>query len=141
MTAVIPMKPGAIVTCSTCGASSLPLHTTGHRGWEEGGALVETWTNGPFPRHLVAREGASCCAWCADRARGWPALMNRPLDGENWTAGGPKLTYAVPPIPGLRARSIGEGLSTAASKASPPPVDAASSRPLSNASRGQLSLL
>ena len=69
------MTPGEIVTCSRCGARSEPLHTTGGRRWEEGGALIVTWTNYAHPRHDVvsaAGEPPALCLPCDDRRLGFP---------------------------------------------------------------------
>lgn len=96
---------GDVQTCEECGASSEPIHDRGGRPFAEGGALVSTWANGPFPRHLVAGEAQPIrCPWCNDLALGFPALTNRPNKGEVWEVGGPLKRYLVPPwVPAARA--------------------------------------
>jgi hypothetical protein len=44
------VKPGEVLTCTACGASSAPLHSTGGRRWEDGGALVATWPDATLQR-------------------------------------------------------------------------------------------
>jgi hypothetical protein len=90
------VRPGDVRTCRSCGASSRPLHDSGGRPYPEGGALIETWTHGPFDRHVLAREGNDLCAWCLDAGLGFPSIMNRPKPGETWTIVGPLKTFEVP---------------------------------------------
>jgi hypothetical protein len=67
------MKPGDVVTCTSCGATSAPAHTTGGRSFEEGGAVIVSWTNGPWPRHdIAARVQPTRCCWCDDKLVGIP---------------------------------------------------------------------
>lgn len=66
------MKPGDVVTCVDCGATSAPAHTTGGRAFEEGGAVIVSWTNGPWPRHGTAHATPARCGWCEDKAQGIP---------------------------------------------------------------------
>jgi hypothetical protein len=91
------MTLGDVQACVECGASSEPLHDRGGRPFAEGGTLIATWRNGPFARHMVASEEAPIrCAWCNDRALGFPALSRRPDRGETWEVGGPLRKYLVP---------------------------------------------
>jgi hypothetical protein len=112
------MNPGDVLTCSTCGARSLPLHTTGGRRFEDGGALVVSWDHGPNPRHEAASVLPTLCLWCDDKRLGFP-----------------------PPSP---ARDAGDGRSSAAAARPVPPAgehrdpEPRLERP---APRGQLSLL
>ncbi len=75
------MKPGDVLTCARCGARSEPLHTTGGRRFEEGGALIASWTNYPHPRHDVVSGAVppELCLPCDDERLG----INAP-----WSAGG-----------------------------------------------------
>jgi hypothetical protein len=128
------VRPGDVRTCRSCGASSRPLHDSGGRPYPEGGALIETWTHGPFDRHVLAREGNDLCAWCLDAGLGFPSIMNRPKPGETWTIVGPLKTFDVPsygiPLPAVRPPdAFGRD---GATSALPPPAAAP---------RGQLSLL
>jgi hypothetical protein len=66
------VKPGDVLVCEACGASSLPLHTTGGRRWEEGGALVATWPDRTLSqgRHEIVDDrvpGVVLCLGCNDR--------------------------------------------------------------------------
>lgn len=95
------MKPGDVVTCSSCGAEGR-VWTSSH-DWREGQPLLVTWTNGPHPRHTTSSSPPELCLWCDDRRLGFPSLQGRPLPSEApWTAGGPRCTYEIPAI-GVRA--------------------------------------
>lgn len=125
------MQPGETVTCSSCGATSEPASYSGGE-WREGWPVMVTWSNGPFPRHDLAGErqpALELCAWCDDKAHGFPALSNRPLPSEApWSAGGPKIVFGIPAIGALgRALDRDGGSATATA---PVPV----SRPSPNAS-------
>jgi hypothetical protein len=92
------MRPGDVVECDVCGAPSEPAHCTGGRPFDEGGAVIVTWLNGPYPRHTAARADGtppSLCLWCDDKRLGIP----------------PPITVPLPP--GFRARE--------AAKPPPPP--------------------
>lgn len=62
---VTPLRPGDVVTCSACGASSRPAHATGGRRFEEGGALVLSW-DAPDGRvrHEAVAVAPPRCIWC-----------------------------------------------------------------------------
>ncbi len=68
------MKPGDVLTCACCGARSEPLHTTGGRRFEEGGALIASWANYPHPRHDVVQGEVppALCLPCDDERLGFP---------------------------------------------------------------------
>ena len=75
--AAVSLRPGDVVTCTSCGERSEPAHSTGGRRWEEGGALMVTWTHGPYRRHDASRsDGAppALCLWCDDRRLGFTGL-------------------------------------------------------------------
>jgi hypothetical protein len=116
------MKPGDVVSCSDCGSLSLPASYSGAL-WQEGWPLLVTWKNGPHPRHALSSRYCAAierCSWCDDKARGFPALTNRPLPREvPWVAGGPAQSFEIPAVGADAPGSAGEGpLNDAQSKTS-----------------------
>src|SRR6266568_1809201 len=90
-------RPGTVVVCDDCGARSDPARAHGTE-YREGGSLLVTWRNGPYPRHSTPL-GPQRCLWCCERRRSFPSLMARPLPSEApWFAGGPKVTYEIPVV-------------------------------------------
>jgi hypothetical protein len=105
------MKPGDVVSCSDCGSLSLPASYSGAL-WQEGWPLLVTWKNGPHPRHALSSRYCAAierCSWCDDKARGFPALTNRPLPREvPWVAGGLAQSFEIPAVGADAPRSAGE---------------------------------
>jgi hypothetical protein len=61
------VKPGDVVTCKHCGAQAVATWTSLERPWQEGWALLLTWTHGPHPRQEAVVEAPKLCLWCLER--------------------------------------------------------------------------
>jgi hypothetical protein len=78
------VKPGDVITCITCGAKARARWTSRERAWQEGWALLLTWTHGPHPRHEAATEVPERCLWCHERCEALgkdAAPLYRPAPG------------------------------------------------------------
>lgn len=102
------MKPGDVLECRTCGARSLPLHTTGGRRWEDGGALVCTWPDATIAtgRHQIVVGAAPVRGICL-------GCRYRELAGAPAAAPGSGAALPAPPP-----------LAAAPTEAPPPPAEA-----------------
>lgn len=71
------MKPGDVVTCTSCGAQAVATFSSGADRWQEGWALALTWTHGPHPRVEVTHVAPAECLWCHELHQAVPGAEPR----------------------------------------------------------------